>query len=209
MSAEEYEVKLFGRTDYGSDNKAILPNDALGLIKSPMSFFMFQILSKGDSKCVAQIEFVLRNNEKEPILSVYGSSEELKESLTFFRVYRQTPFRLLLFSALTLARKKGIRKFYSEAGMVDLGRGHAAQMREGLFKHISKGKTYGWHAHKIGVFPPLSLLGLTRMIQKHVPVPTRFLPPTSVLRKKRATSYIVLRRNRVRKRMPFRGLRRK
>ncbi|MFA6268619.1 MAG: hypothetical protein WCW13_01170 [archaeon] len=146
---------------------------------------------------VANIHFSISWIGKERLMRITSSSQNKMRVLDFFRVFRQSPFRLLLLSTFSIAKKTGATKFFSGSGMGDFGQAHRKQEAEGLFKHVKFVGPSTDTFHELGVFPSLSVSELSSILKREKPVPKRLLSPSSPLRKVRAASYVKLKLNRL------------
>jgi len=158
--------------------------------------FYFIIQENSTRSPVAHIYFSVSRSTGRPVLKLVGSSEKRLAAARFFRTFRQSPFRLLLFSAFSLAKRNGVRFFISDGGSDDFGRGHKSQLREKLFRHANR-KDFPENLHEFGTFPNLGVGELAKILQKETVVPKRLLPPSSVLRRVRAKSYAAFKLKRV------------
>jgi hypothetical protein len=127
----------------------------------------------------------------DPARTTFNSSgEDIEGAVRFFRTFRQSPFRLLLFSSLTLMEKIGDRRFVCDPGENDKGRSHKSQLRQRIFFETKPVSTRGIiHSHLLGFFPRLSFAELNKILAANKPVPHRLLSPESSLRKQRKRSY--------------------
>jgi hypothetical protein len=153
--------------------------------------FEFSIFDHALGREVAFIE-IGRFDPK--VTTISNSRENQKAALSFFRTFRQSPFRLLLFSSFTFLKKINEKNFRSDSGSGDEGKAHEKQLRERLFfERDPKSKRGIFHDHDLGFFPTLSFSELDKILASNKAVPERLLPPESVLRKVRAKSFAALR----------------
>lgn len=153
------------------------------------SKIIFSIKETATTKPAAVVTFRLYGNSNATPPFLLRSSEENSLALAFFRTFKQSPFRLLLFSSLSFLEKKGLTRFVAENGKNDAGVAHKKQIQQGIFSHASKKKDQELNIHIMKDFPKLSFEEFNRILAQNIPVPTRLLEPSSPLRKIRATSF--------------------
>jgi hypothetical protein len=141
---------------------------------------------------VAFVRFNARHNSlggEIPQLSTSG--ENKAKALNFFRTFKQSPFRLVLFSSMSFLEKRGVHYFFSGNGVEDGGVAHKKQIRQRIISHIRAywGPGFDKSTHKFGEFPRIEIKELRGILAANKSVPKRLLPPESVLRKVRAKSF--------------------
>ena len=125
--------------------------------------------------------------------TISSSREDSVAALKFYKTFKQSPFRLLLFASLSFMEKIGDKEFRSDVGELDAGKAHNKQLRQRLFFESEPMSTRtNFHDHTLGFFPRLSFSELDKILRSDKVVPLRLLPPESVLRKVRAKSYATL-----------------
>ncbi len=90
------------------------------------------------------------------------ASGQGKPSVDFYRAYKTTPFRALLYTLFTEAEKRGVKRFLADPGSRDRGISHRVQEAEGLFTHI------GEHVdiHSTKDFPRITFDELQRALKE-------------------------------------------
>jgi hypothetical protein len=153
----------------------------------------FVIKDSSTNSRVAYMNFIIRHPALQgPRTYLSTSAENSALALKFFKIYRQSPFRLLLFSSLSTLEKNGFPSFFSGDGVNDNGAAHKRQLRQKIFFHEREGGLFHVAFHKIGEFPRLSLSQLQRILALGKQVPKYLLEPSSPLRKVRAKSFAAL-----------------
>ena len=192
MSENKFVFELSGLNQSGQ--RIILSSSEIEKIKlSQWKELTFSIRDVGHKQLTAATQFTFfSKNMDEPKQFLCWSSEELVPATRFFRTFKQSPFRLLLFSSCSILEKNGLHSFLSGEGTNDKGVSHRKQIRQRIFSHKRDKLGYNSFVHKLGEFPRLSIPELKRILASNKPVPIRLLPPESVLRKVRANSYAAL-----------------
>jgi hypothetical protein len=189
----EFVFELSGLNRNG--NRVTLRSSSVQRLKiSEWLELTFSIKDASSKKRAAFLTFLIRPKDiKGPRPYLSGSAEDTALATRFFRTFRQSPFRLLLFSSLSLLEKKGFHSFLAGEGVNDGGVAHKRQLRQRIISHERENGAYNEYFHRIGEFPRLSVPGLVRVLAANRPVPTRFLPPESARRRVRFSSYADLR----------------
>lgn len=189
---QKFTLKLSGLTSEG-DRALLNPAEMDKLDASNWRELTFTINNSVANKPAAFATFLIRPpSEKEPKLYLSTSGEEEALALNFFRTYKQSPFRLLLFSSLSLFERNGFHTFMSGDGVHDNGISHKKQVRQRIFSHVKVNGKINQYIHRIGEFPRVDFSQVRDVLAKNEPVPSRLLPPESILRKARAKSYAAL-----------------
>ncbi len=151
----------------------------------------FSIEDKALQKNVANIQLNVEEQQfsKRIVPYISSSGEDAFLAKNFFRTFRQSPFRLVLFSTLSFLEKNGIHSFGSDNGLNDAGVSHLKQIRQRIIVHKKEFGMYDPFLHKFGEFPRLSFDELSKILAANKVVPERLLPPESMLRSIRAKSY--------------------
>ena len=197
MAEQKYSLHL-SKGIGGWESPPVSATTILKGVSNLASDFYFAIKHNASTKPVAHIYFSIDGNQVGgPFLKINVTSENKSLVLDFFKTFKQSPFRLLELAVFTLAKKKGVRYFFSDSGIIDSGRGHKKQIRQKIFRHVFEKGVRNKDFHELGIFPKLELNSLVKILQAEKPVPIRLLPPESVLRKVRANSYAAFRLKRI------------
>ena len=188
MKEQNYTFKLSGVTRNGA-NKFIDASSIDKLRVLDWQYLTFTI-KQTRGGILAFLTFDLHNpNLKKPMPFLMTSKEDLALSTNFFKTFRQSPFRLLLFSSFSLLEKKGFSSFASGDGVGDNGVSHKKQIRQRIITHDNAYWGTNKSVHIFGEFPRLSISELEKVLVANKTVPKRLLPSESILRKVRANSY--------------------
>jgi len=192
MTDQKYGLELIGVSSIGgllSLNKSSLDKKAF----KNLHVFTVAIMDKKINRTVAFVRFDSKGsfvNGSVPEIGLSGETFSLAKD--FFKVFHQSPFRLAFFSALSYLEKNGVHSFKSDNGSFDKGVSHKKQIRQRIIKHEKRWGRESSLYHSFGEFPRLSFNELKSILAANRPVPTKFLPPESILRKVRAKSYAAL-----------------
>jgi hypothetical protein len=189
MNNQKFVLKLTGRT---LDNKRIdlRPSSIKKLNLENWKELTFLIRETVTKDPVAFVTFISRGKSlKHNVPQLATSGEDNFRALKFFRTFKQSPFRLVLFSSLTFLENQGVHSFLSGDGVEDVGLAHKKQIHQRIITHTKTNFGYDKSFHQIGEFPRLDIIELGQILASNKPVPEKLLPPESILRKVRAKSY--------------------
>ncbi len=189
MADQKYGLELIGVSSIGG----LLSLNKNSLNKKDfknLHVFTVAIMDKKINRTVAFVRFDSKGSFVNGSVPEIGlSGETLSLAKDFFKVFHQSPFRLVFFSALSYLEKNGVHSFRSDNGSFDRGVSHKKQVRQRIISHEKRWGKYSSLYHSFGEFPRLSFNELDKVLAANKPVPLRLLPPESVLRNVRAKSY--------------------
>lgn len=181
----QFDFKIF----FTEEGEALGRGKELNPFKkiAPLSkgVYLFKIIDS-EGNCLSELEANLLEENGAKKAKISWSAKNLEKTWPFYRLLRQSPFRLIEFAFFTLLKKSRINSFDAGPGLADNSRGHERQHKEELFKPHTNGRKI---AHELGNFPEVSAKELALIVSGKKPLPERLLPPFSSKRKKRALSY--------------------